>query len=277
MTLVLEAEAATGFTAGVGVVPVALSALRRRMLDVCDSLAADQWQLQSRCELWSVHDVVRHVRDACALHVASLNGEPTPFARGDRFDPRETPARWLDRTAGQGPADTVADLRQCCAREELALRAGLDQGRDDAVQAPYGQVHWTVLATHVFWDAWLHARDVTEVLHCGPPSTPAEDELVALYGLLIASVPALRMNHHFDLTVALACGDGRRYLASVAPGRVGLDTTEVAEEYDLHGELAPVVDALAGRGPELESVLPGNRTVLEPLTWLRNFLAPVAS
>lgn len=273
VALELELDAAAGFAAGLDLLPVALAALRNRMLDVCEGLDDDQWQLASRCELWSVHDVVRHVRDACGLHVASLQGEPTPFLPHQRFDARETPLRWLDRTAGQNPADTVAELRQCCAAEERALRGRLQQYTDDVVNAPYGPVHWTVLAAHVFWDAWLHARDVTEVVHVGPASTEAEDELVALYSLLIASVPALRMNRHFDLTVALSCDDGRKYRASITPGRVGLATTGRDDGSDLQGELAPVVDALAGRG-ELESVLQGDRELLEPLTWLRSVLAP---
>lgn len=273
VALVSEVDVASGFSAGLDLLPVALAALRNRMLDVCESLDDDQWQLPSRCELWSVHDVVRHVRDACGIHVGSLKGEPTPFLPHQRFDARETPLRWLDRSAGESPADTVAALRQCCAEEERALKGRLQQSADDVVNAPYGPVHWTVLAAHVFWDAWLHARDVTAVVHVGPASTEAEDELVALYSLLIASVPALRMNHHLDLTVALTCDGGRKYRASVAPGRVGLATAEGVDGGDLEGELAPVVDALAGRG-ELGSVLRGDRELLEPLTWLRSVLAP---
>ncbi|MGI9023489.1 MAG: hypothetical protein ACR2HV_09730 [Acidimicrobiales bacterium] len=46
------------------------------------------------------------------------------------------------------------------------------------VNGPYGPVHWTILSAHVFWDARLHARDVTEVLGGGGHSAPVEDELV---------------------------------------------------------------------------------------------------
>jgi hypothetical protein len=276
MAVLLEANAATGFTAGLDLLPVALRSLRTRVLEAYENLEPHEWRLQSRCELWSVHDVVRHVRDACRIHVASLCRQPTPFSSGDPFDTRETPRRWLERTADQSPEDTLDELRGCCAVEEAALAARVADPTDEVVGGPYGQIHWSVLSAHVFWDAWLHDRDVTEVLARGGPSTPAEDPVAAFYSLLIASMPAVRVKHHFALSVALAGGDGTGYAASVVPGRVSLRDGEAPDGCDLGGELGAVADALAGRGPELELVLHGEPSLLEPLTWLRARLLPVA-
>jgi hypothetical protein len=271
---VLAATAVGGFTDGFDLVPVALRRVRERMLDVCDDLSADEWTAPSRCERWNVHDVVRHVRDASHIHVASLRGEPTPFSQGGPFDTQETPRRWLEQSAGQSPDDTLGELRECCATEELTLEARRAGGAGDVVGGPYGEIHWAVLTTHVFWDAWLHARDVTEALRRESRSTPEEDRVVALYSLLIASMPAVRVDYPFDLTVALVGADRTRYVASVTPGRVDVRTAAVADDADLEGVLGPVADALAGRGPELESVLHGERALLEPLTWLRARLRP---
>jgi hypothetical protein len=274
MTVLLEANAAMGFSAGLDLLPVALRSLRTRVLEACETLESPEWRLQSRCELWSVHDVVRHVRDACRIHVASLCRQPTPFSSGDPFDTRETPRRWLERTAGQAPGDTLDELRRCCTAEEVALNARLADPTDEAVGGPYGEIHWTVLSAHVFWDAWLHERDVTEVLGRAAPSTPAEDPVAALYSLLIASMPAVRVRRHFRLGVALAGGDGTTYTASVVPGSVSVRGAEAPDDCDLSGELAAVADALAGRGRELELVLHGEPSLLEPLTWLRSRLLP---
>ncbi len=74
----LGADLASGFRSGLEVLPVALGHLRARVLAECENISGTDWRLPSRCHVWSVHEVVRHVRDACAIHLASLQGEPTP-------------------------------------------------------------------------------------------------------------------------------------------------------------------------------------------------------
>ena len=195
--------------------------MRQRLLDVTDRLTLDDWGRRSRCELWSIHDVIPHVRDACRLHVDGLRREGvSPLTR--TFDARRTPQEWLEPTAGERPEETVAELRLLCGREAKALDFRLRRYTDEVVMAPYAPVHWTILTAHVFWDAWLQVRDVTEALDGGFPSTPVEDGVVALYALLIASLPAMRTNHHFGVTVLLTGVDGREHVASVAPGHVTL-------------------------------------------------------
>ncbi len=276
MGVLLEVDAIRGFVAGFDEVPVALQSLRRRQLDLCGRLDADDWRRPSRCHLWTVHDVVRHVRDACRLHVQSLHGSPTPFTPGNAFNSRETPLRWLDRTAGQTPTETVAELVGLCAEEEAALEVRLEHGGDDLVDGPYGPIHWTTLTAHVFWDAWLHHRDVTEALGLIHRSSAVEDRVVALYGLLLASVPAAVTGRPLDVTVGLMAGRGARYSASVRPAKVVLGSADAYDEPALRGQLRPVVDALAGRRPGLEVVLHGEQSDREPLTWLATILLPEA-
>jgi len=272
----LEADAAAGLGAGISDVAVALRSLRRRQLDLWRRLDPDDWLFPSRCHEWSVHDVVRHVRDACRLHVEGLRARSSPFNPDRPFDARETPKRWLERTINQTPAETMAELSDLCVDEAAALDARIAQGGADPVEGPYGPIHWTTLTTHVVWDGWLHERDVTQALDISHPSSAVEDRVVALYGLLIASMPAALIGSAFDVTVGLTAEDGSRYAAEVRPGGVVLGPAAAADELDLHGELGPVVDALAGRGPELGAVLHGEPSAREPLTWLRPILAPEA-
>lgn len=119
----IEAATAGGFTAGFHLVPVAFRSLRERVVALVDTFDADDWGRQSGCELWTVHDVVRHVRDACAIHVQSLRREGNALL-DEPFDNRRTPLRWLERTARELPAKTVDDLggwlrtgRRPCATE----------------------------------------------------------------------------------------------------------------------------------------------------------------
>jgi uncharacterized protein (TIGR03083 family) len=262
-----------GFSAGFDDVAVALRTGREQLIALTENLAPDDWQRPSRCEVWTVHDVVRHVRDICRLHVTELRGE-AHATFDEPFDNRTTPARWLERTSGESPRQTVDDLRALAAEEahELAARVQ-DKGRQ-VIPGPYGPVHWTVLVAHIAWDGWLHERDVTEPLGRPRPSTPAEEAVVSTYGLLIASLPALQAKYSFGVTVALSGGDGRTYIADVAPARVTLRDGNEGGPADLRGDVEGVVDALSGRGADVESVLAGDAQRREPLTWLRPRLRP---
>ncbi len=270
----LSADVLAGFGAGVGELPVALRSLRTRQLELCRRLTDDDWGRQSRCHLWSVHDVVRHVRDGCRLHVDWLRTGVSSLHREGPFDPRQTPLRWLERTTSQTPDDTVAELAHLCDDEASALDARLERGGDERTDAPYGPAHWTILTAHVFWDAWLHDRDVTQPLGAEHTSSPVEDGMVALYALLIASMPSVRLNHPLDVTVDLTAGDGLAYWASVGPGRVAVEPHDGLGRATLRGELVAVVDSLAGRGPEPDRVLQGDPAACEPLSWMRSRLVP---
>lgn len=270
----LSADVLAGFGAGLDELPIALRSLRTRQLDLCRRLADDDWGRQSRCHLWTVHDVVRHVRDGCRLHEEWLRTGVSSLHSGGPFDARETPLRWLERTSSQTPDETVAELADLYADEATALDARLARGGDERTDAPYGPAHWTILSAHVFWDAWLHHRDVTQPLGVDHTSSPAEDGMMALYALLIASVAAARLNHPLDVTVGLTTGNGQAYGASVRPGHVVVQRHDGTGQTTLRGELVAVVDALAGRGPELDAVLHGDPAASEPLSWMRSSLLP---
>ncbi len=268
----LTVDRTAGLTAGRTEVPLALRGVRERWVTLAEGLAGAGWRGPSRCELWTAHDVLRHVRDACRLHVAGLRREPSsPF--DEPFDARATPPRWLERSAGEAPEATLDELRLLGAEEASALRDRLDTPGQEAVPGPYGPVPWTVLTAHVVWDAWLHERDVAHLTGGGLPSMPVEDAVVAGYGLFIASMVAVQRSHHFELTVALS-GTDRDYLAAVAPGHVELRVVPSPAPADLRGSLGAVVDSLAGRGSALADVLEGDPGQARPLTWLGAMLAP---
>jgi hypothetical protein len=263
---VITADRITGITAGLDQVPMALSAVRHRVVDLGEGLDAGAWEGPSRCELWTAHDVLRHVRDCCRLHVGGLRRDGrSPLE--EPFDNRLTPRRWLEQSTGEPPAATLEELRRLGAEETDALGHRLETPDGEVVPGPYGPIPWTLLTTHVFWDAWLHERDVAELVDGGLVSTPVEDAVVALYALFIASMVAVLRSHPFAVTVALA-GTGRDYVAAVSPGHVELRVAASPPDADLGGELAAVVDALAGRGRVLADVLDGDTGKQEPLTWL---------
>ncbi len=170
----------------------------------------------------------------------------------------------------------MVDFAELARAERDALRQRLGSYADAVVAGPYGPLHWTVLTAHVFWDAWLHERDITQPLGLVGGVTAVEEGVITLYSFLIASVPAALQHYPFEATVALT-SEGRHYRATVAPGQVSVRRAETSGDEDLQGELAPVMDSLAGRGAPLEEVLSGDPRVREPLTWLRSRLSPAES
>lgn len=269
----LSVDALEGFTAGRDQLPFVLRAVRERLIQVGGELDEREWRASSRCELWTVHDVFRHIRDGCQVHLDTLR-DGMSSSLDEPFDSRETPLRWLAASDGESPETTLAELEALAAAEAEVLGDRLTaRYTSEVVPGPYGPVHWTVLTSHVLWDTWLHEGDVTEPLGRARRSPPAEEAMIALYSLLIASMPAALQGRPLAATVSLAAEE-RRYVASVAPGRVALRLAEGKSNADLLGDLVPVVNALAGRGEPLDRTLAGDPAVREPFTWLAAMLRP---
>lgn len=271
----ITADRLDGVTAGLDQLPLALRALRRRLIGLTGRLDADAWAGPSRCHAWTAHQVVRHVRDACRLHVGELCRTPYwPFERG--FDTRATPDEWLTLSDGETPEETSAALRRFSAEEGSAFDARLEAPENEIIGGPYGPIPWSILSCHVHWDAWLHERDVAQVTGGGSPTTPVEEAFAAAYGLFISSMGAVLMGlPPFQTTVGLS-QDDRHYLVTVRPGHVELSSATSVDGADLHGSLADVVDSLAGRGPEPAEVLSGDPALIAPLAFVRARLRPAA-
>ena len=150
--------------------------------------------------------------------------------------------------------------------------AGADDGLD---VVPTGRhVHWSVLPLHVFWDAWLHERDVLLPAGIEPAATPDEVRLAVMYGLLVAGVPPAAVGDPLSVSFHLDGGDEYRYALSCQDGELAI-TADAGSQPALRGDALAVVDSLIGRGPEVAEVLDGPKAVVDKLSWLRAFmLAP---
>ncbi|MET0904181.1 MAG: maleylpyruvate isomerase N-terminal domain-containing protein [Acidimicrobiales bacterium] len=146
---------------------------RRRLEALLDGLRDDEWRQPSRCDAWSVQDVITHLVSTnrfWALSITqALAGEPTRFLAS--FDPVASPAQLVDTTRGTPPADTLAAFRASNAEMLDAIEALDDNGWDSVGEAPPGHVPVWLVADHALWDCWVHERDI--VLPLGRP--PVED------------------------------------------------------------------------------------------------------
>jgi uncharacterized protein (TIGR03083 family) len=253
-------------------------------------LTSDTWDAQSRCTEWSVHEVVRHLCDMTLKATTLLRGGRPGDVDTQNMDPRTAPVNWLYRSAGEAPRDTLVVFEAATA--ELLAEVDHHLGAAADIQWLYGPVPWSIAALHVFWDAWVHERDILIPLGQPQDSPAVESRAAATYGLLMAGLPTLAGDTSLDETIVLA-GDGggvfrleargdlrsgRQFTMAGYPAEgtiwITVDDGDGAgrEPELLDGTLVNVVDSLVGREPELTEALQGPPERVQRLSVLRAFM-----
>ncbi|HEY3000061.1 MAG TPA: maleylpyruvate isomerase family mycothiol-dependent enzyme [Acidimicrobiales bacterium] len=245
-----------------------LTRQRRRMASTLAGLTDEQWQVPSRCEAWTVRDVVAHVAGVNAFwHLAlgaALEGAPTRYLAG--FDPAATPPALVESLGPLSPQEVLA---QFVASNDalLAVAAGLDEDDWSRLgEAPPGHVSIQVMAQHALWDSWVHERDIAIPL--GLPAAAEPDEVRSCLQYAAAVSPALGLG-----------------LGPVAAGRYAVEGSDpdvrfVVEVGDcvtlrpdadadgipcLRGDSVALVESLSLRAPMPESTPPGWARLLDGL------------
>lgn len=214
MQWVLDEQA--GLNVGSGPILTAFAAQRVRFLRMASALDARQWQSQSRCVGWSVHQLVRHVRDVAAIHVANLAGRPWPFRGMKAFCPASSPIEWLADSEGEPPQQTVAKLTELVEEEARLLRITAKHAPETTRPGPLRrELHWSVRSVHIFWDAWTHERDLSPALAVAPEYGPDEFRLATMY-----SLRPLPQRGHRTTSRLLSCSGGAPTSGTRSPRRV---------------------------------------------------------
>lgn len=143
---------------------------RRRLGEVLSTFDAEQWGSASRCEGWSVQDVVNHLITTNGFWCASISGgvagEPTRILAN--FDPAGTPPLLIDPMRSLTPAETL-DQFLTTNQQLFDIVEALDiQGWEALAEAPPGHVPVHVVAQHALWDSWTHERDILLPLGLAP-------------------------------------------------------------------------------------------------------------
>ncbi|MBX3285468.1 MAG: maleylpyruvate isomerase family mycothiol-dependent enzyme [Actinobacteria bacterium] len=183
---------------------VPLGRQRRRLGHLLDGLDADQWATPSRCEGWTVRDVIAHLVGADRFWAVSaragLAGEPTRYLVG--FDPVATPAAMVAGTSEQAPAEVLADYHRACD-DLLDALADLEPEQWQLIaEGPPGHLQMQGIVRHALWDGWIHERDVA--LPLGVTPDQEADELAAVLEYAIALGPGLQATLGSERTGTLA-------------------------------------------------------------------------
>jgi hypothetical protein len=258
-----------GLDVGSASVLAAFAAQRARFLRIAAALDAGQWQSQTRCVNWSVHQVIRHVRDVVKIHVATLAGRPHPFGGLESFHPASSPAEWLALSDGEPSQQTVTELTELVTEEARLLGVTAGQAPQGTRRGPLRRnLHWSVRSIHIFWDAWTHERDLFSALGLAPDYGPGELRMATMYSLLAAATPAAWSRDYLRTVVLLNGSPDARYEIAEEGGSVRITSAACSTE-KLIGPADQVLDSLSGRGPHLRELLSGPSAEVEKLALLR--------
>ncbi|MBM9505253.1 maleylpyruvate isomerase family mycothiol-dependent enzyme [Actinacidiphila acididurans] len=264
----------TGLNLGPQMIREALYGHRKRLLERLADLTPDQWAAATRCTEWNVHQVIRHLVDFGQYHVARLNGWPErAYYEAVTFIPASTPDVWLARSEDRTPKDTMAALADLAEAEYAAFAVRIREGDDDLMGAvPARPMLWSVRALHALWDAWLHERDLADVLG-DRPSEPDTLRLVTLYSLLLAGGAAVTSGPLLETSIRLTGAPDPLYLIGGTPSDVAVSSAPPSDDpRHVTGHIDYVLDSLAGRGLPLPEALTGPDDKIFALSKLRRFM-----
>jgi uncharacterized protein (TIGR03083 family) len=241
---------------------------RRRFESMLDGLGDDDWRSATRCEGWTVQDVVAHIVGVNAFWNASVSaglaGSPTRILVG--FDPVETPALMVAPMRALSPGEV---LEQLVASNDafLGTIGGLpDAGWVALAEAPPGHLPIRLIAQPALWDCWVHERVVALPLGLDPPAEP--DEVGSALRYVGALSPA------FAVQSGLPCRGVHALEATDPTMHVVLDVGESVVVRDdaappgapcLRGDAVELVEALSLRAPLPASTPHQWRRLLEGL------------
>lgn len=226
---------------------------RLRMEAMLTGLTEDQWSMPSRCDGWTVRDVVAHLGGVNSFWSASiragLSGTPSRWLVG--FDPADTPAEMVG--ALSDVASTTVFERFVASNDELlGLFAELSVEQWEMMsESPAGHVPIRLLAHHALWDSWVHERDIALPLGIAPGAEADEIRSVLQYAAVIGPALGLILGRT-EVTgfLAIEATDPRLHLVIEVGDSVRLgDGCPPAGTPFLCGSAVELVEALSVRIP----------------------------
>ena len=154
---------------------------RARFEATLRSFSADDWLRPTRCDTWSVREVIGHLIVVDGFWAMTFaNGrdgqEPTRFLRD--FNPSSSTD---DLVAATLPL-SIDELLDQFSSGSAALASVLDPLTPEQwhhrTESPLGHLPILASAGHMFWDSWLHERDILEPMGASLPVSA--DELLAV-------------------------------------------------------------------------------------------------
>lgn len=231
---------------------VVVARQRRRLESLLAELDDEEWRSPSRCDGWSVQDVVAHLVGVNAFWessiAAGLAGTPSRVLAA--FDPAAHPPRMIEPMRTLGPQEVLEQLVQSDDGFLGALAPLDDAGWSTAAESPAGHVEIRFLAQHALWDGWIHERDVAIPLDREPAREP--DEIASCLKYAVAIGPALASSRPGAVTghLGVRATDPDLELTVDVGDTIGVRNASPSPDTPcLCGDAVELVEALSVRGP----------------------------
>jgi uncharacterized protein (TIGR03083 family) len=224
---------------------------RRRLLAMLAELTDHQWAAASRCDDWSVRDVVAHLVDVNKFWHASIEaglaGTPTRVLAS--FDPAATPSMLVDWMSALSASEV---FEQFVISSEALLDdvTGMtDHQWATPAESPVGHVPIRLLVQHALWDCWIHERDIAMPLGISTADEP--DEVASCLRYAAAASPALGMGlgQASATTLAVEATDPDLSFVLHVDDTVAINDEPTAGLPCLRGNAVDLVEALSLRAP----------------------------
>ena len=223
---------------------------RRRFEAMLEGLSESDWSAPTRCESWTVRDVIAHLVGVNAFWHASvqagLAGTPTRVLAG--FDPATTPDLMVAPMRDQAPKEILA---QFVSSNDafLGVLAELDEsGWETVAEAPPGHVPIRLLAAHALWDSWIHERDIALPRGETPPEEPDEVGSCLRYAAALSPAFKIESGHALSATFAVEATDPSVCCVLDVSESVSVrDTIALPEVPCLRGDAVTLLEALSIR------------------------------
>ncbi len=225
---------------------------RRRMETMLGTLADDEWQSPTRCEGWTIQDVISHLVTVNSFWetsvTAGLGGEPTRFLA--TFDPAAHPALMVDGMRALSPQE-VFDQFVATNDKFLGAVAALDEaGWSTLAETPAGHVPIRLLAAHALWDSWVHERDIAVPFGLTPEVEPDEVRSCLRYAAALGPALALTRGAPLAGEFAVVAGEpATNFVLEVGESVAVRDREATADAPCLRGGGVELVEALSIRAP----------------------------
>jgi uncharacterized protein (TIGR03083 family) len=163
---------------------------RERLAKMLGDFGEAEWKSPTRCEGWTVQDVVSHLVSVNAFWqmstLAGVAGTPTRVL--ENFDPAATPPLMVEPMRALAPSEVLDQFLVANDGYLDALRALDDDGWSAIGEAPPGHLPIRLLASHALWDSWVHERDIALPLGIAQPEE--DDEVLSSLRYAAALSPA---------------------------------------------------------------------------------------
>jgi len=236
---------------------------RRRLEAMLTDLGDRDWSAESRCDAWTVQDVVAHlvgVNDFWRASVrAGVAGTPTRVLAA--FDPATTPSLMVAPMRELTPGEVLDQFVVSNGAFLEAVGELDDRGWAMLAESPAGHVPIRLVAQHALWDCWIHERDIALPLGLHPPVEPDEVGSCLRYAAALSPAFAISIGATFAEVFAVEANDPElSFVLDVGASVAVRDGRAPGDVPCLRGDAVELVEALSIRAP-----LPASA----PSEWLR--------